>query len=170
MAQQDPFEDFTLSDSAKKKLKNKKLLKKELSEGKSAQEIMGFSNETMARFYEAAIKLFEAKKYSDAANAFLFLVTLNPYNHDFWLGLGMSSQLFGDYEAAVDSYEMAANCQLDNPVPYFYLAKCLFAIHERESALQALELAIEYADEDPQYDELKLQAEQAKKLLLDDHG
>lgn len=164
----DDLSDFKLSKKAKTKLKDKKKLQKELAAGKTAQEIMGFSDEVMAKFYRAAYRLFENRHYSDAANAFLFLVTLNPYQHDYWLGLGMSTQLNGDYELAIDSYEMAAVCRLDSPVPYFYLAKCLFSMHDRESALQALDLAIDYSGDSLQFQELKEQAEAAKKLLLKD--
>jgi type III secretion system low calcium response chaperone LcrH/SycD len=166
---EDELAEFKLSKKAKEKLKNKKLLKKELSEGKTPQEIMGFSDETMAKFYGAAYKLFEHQRYQEAMNAFVFLVTLNSYNADYWLGLGMASQITGDHEMAIDAYEMAAICTLDNPVPYFYLAKCLFAIHDRESALQALSLALEYAGDLPEYTELKMQALAAQKLLLK-HG
>lgn len=162
----DDLSEFRLSEKAKQKLKNKRLLKKELAEGKSAQEIMGFSNETMSKFYRAAYQLFEHKRYPDAANAFLFLATLNPYNHDYWLGFGMSMQLCHDYEAAIDAYELAAIADIASPIPYFYLAKCLFAIHDRESALEALDLAIETADELDEYAELKQQAKKAKEILL----
>src|ERR1700724_2634800 len=105
---QDDLSEFKLSEKAKAKLKNEKLLKKELAEGKSAQEIMGFSEETMAKFYKAAYLLFEHERYQDAANAFLFLATLNPHQHDYWLGLGMSTQMSHNYEAAIDAYELAA--------------------------------------------------------------
>lgn len=162
----DDLSEFRLSEKAKKKLQNKKLLEKELAEGKTAQEIMGFSNETMSKFYKAAYLLFEHKRYHDAANAFLFLATLNPHNHEYWLGLGMSTQLCHDYESAIDAYELAALCDISSPVPYFYLAKCLFAIHDRESALQALDLAIETADEFEEYAEIKQQARTAKEILL----
>jgi type III secretion system low calcium response chaperone LcrH/SycD len=162
----DDLSEFRLSAKAKEKLKNKKLLKKELAKGKTAQEILGFSNEAMAKFYQAAYFLFEHKRYEDAANAFLFLATLNPHNHDFWLGLGMSMQLCHEYETAIDAYELAALSDISSPVPYFYLAKCLFAIHDRESALQALDLAIETADDLDEYADLKKQAIQAKEILL----
>lgn len=165
----DDIGEFKLSKRAKAKLKDKALLKKELAEGKTAQEIMGFSDDTMAKFYKAAYHLFENRHYTDAANAFLFLVTLNPHNHDYWLGLGMATQLYGDYESAIDAYEMAAVTDVESPVPYFYLAKCLFAIHDRESALQALDLALEYADENPDYFDLKQQAQAARKLLIREH-
>lgn len=164
----DELADFKLSKKAKLKLKDKEKLKKELAAGKTAQQIMGFSDEVMAKFYGAAYRLFEARHFIDAGNAFLFLVTLNPYNHEYWLGLGMATQMNGDYESAIDAYEMAAICRLESPVPYFYLAKCLFAIHDRESALQALELAIEYSGEGLEFAALKQQAIAARDLLLND--
>ncbi len=163
---EDELAEFKLSKKAKAKLKNKALLRKEIASGKSAQEIMGFKDETMAKFYQAAYRLFEHKKYTDSANAFFFLITLNPYNHDYWVGLGMSTQLNGDYETAINAYEMAAMCNIESPIPYFYLAKCLFAIHDRESALQALDLALEYTGDSPEYKDLKKQALSAKSLLL----
>lgn len=168
--EQDDLSEFKLSKKVKEKLKNKALLKKELAKGKSAQEILGFSDATMGKFYRAAYTLFEHKRYEDAANAFLFLATLNPHNHEYWLGLGMATQLCRDYESAIDAYELAALTDITSPIPYFYLAKCLFAIHDRESAIQALDLAIETANDIDEYAELKQQAEEARKILLKDKG
>ena len=163
---EDDLSEFKLSKKAKEKLKDKKLLEKELAAGKSAQEIIGFSDATMAKFYHAAYQLFEHQRYQDAADAFFFLATLNPRHHEYWLGLGMATQLCHNYEAAIDAYELAAICDISSPIPYFYLAKCLFAIHDRESALQALDLAIETAGENDDYADLKRQATAAKKILL----
>lgn len=158
--------EFNISPEIRKKIKDKVWLKKELAAGKSAQEILGFSDVTMDKFYSAAYTLFQNKKYTDAANAFLFLVTLNPYHYDYWLGLGAATQWCGDYEAAIDAYEMAAICQIDNPVPYFHLAKCLFAMHDRESALQAIELALEYSEGRENFEDVHRQALAAKALLI----
>lgn len=163
---EDELGEFKISKKVKEKLKDKAFLKKEFAKGKNAQQILEFSDDAMAKFYKAAYKLFENKKYQDAANAFLFLVTLNPYNHDYWLGLGMSTQMQGDFESAIDAYEMAAMYEIENPVPYFYLAKCLFAMHDRESALQALDLALEYSEGKSEYSDLKKQAQKARSLLI----
>lgn len=159
--------DYKISEKVKKKLKNKDKLLKDLASGKTAQEILEFPEQTMAKFYKAAHYLFEHQKFADAANAFLFLVTLNPHNHDYWLGLGMATQRTEDYEGAIDAYEMAAYYDVNNPVPYFYLAKCFFAVHEHENSLHALDLAIEYADEYEEYQDLKKQAIKAKNLLIE---
>ncbi|KAF3362038.1 putative regulatory protein, involved in type III secretion lcrH, sycD [Chlamydiales bacterium STE3] len=162
----DDLNEFKLSKKAKARLKNKPLLKKWLAEGKTAQQILDFSESAMLKFYQAAYHLLEHNRHEDAANAFIFLVTLNPYHHDYWIGLGMASQLRHDYEMAIDAYEMAAVCRVEDPTPYFYLAKCLFAIHDRASALLAFDLAIEYAGENEKFKDLKKQALQAKKILL----
>lgn len=162
----DELDEFKLSKSALAKLRNKDLMKREIAAGKSAQELMEFSDLTMAKFYRAAYRLFEGKKYEDAANAFLFLISLNAYRHEYWLGLGMALQMTADFDSAIDAYEMAAILDLSSPVPYFYLAKCLFAIHDRESALQALDLAIEYAGDVGDFADLKKQASKARKLLI----
>lgn len=159
------FKGFNLTSRAKAKLADTERLKKEIAAGKSAQEILEFSDEAMAKFYGAAYQLFQYKKYPDAANAFLFLVTLNPYNFDYWLGLGMATQMCNEFDAAIDAYEMAAICKVDSPVPYFYLAKCFFAIHDRDNALTSLDLALEYSEENEEYADLRNQALAAKKIL-----
>ncbi len=162
----DGLEEFEISKEIKQKLKDNSFLKNELSKEKCLQEILGFSEETMGKFYKAACSIFEKKLYIESSDAFLFLVTLNPCHYDYWLGLGASTQHRNDYEAAIDAYEMAAICQLDCPVPYLHLAKCLFAMHDRTSALQAIELAIEYSENQDQYDDLHRQARAAKEVLL----
>src|SRR5262245_30398818 len=116
----DELAEFRLSQEVKERLKDKKNLKQELLEGKRAQEILGFSNETMSKFYGAAYELFGQKRNEEAADAFLFLATLNPQNPQYWLGLGMSTQLCHDYELAIDAYEQAALADISSPVPYFY--------------------------------------------------
>jgi type III secretion system low calcium response chaperone LcrH/SycD len=162
----DDLKEYRLSRTVVTKLKNQDLVKQELEKGNTAQEILGFSDETMAKFYLAAYTLFEHKRYEDASNAFLFLASLNLHNYEYWLGLGMATQMCHQYEAAIDAYELAALCDIASPVPYFYLAKCLFAIHDRESALQALELAIETAEDHEEFAQLKEQAIAARDTLL----
>jgi type III secretion system low calcium response chaperone LcrH/SycD len=157
--------EFKISKKAKEKLKNRTLLRRELAAGRSPQEIIGFSDAAMGEFYRSACELLEHGHYMDAANAFLFLATLNAYQHDYWLGLGMATQLYGDFDGAINAYELAAICDVDNPIPYFYLAKCLFSTHDRESAREALEVTITCAGTHPHYQELKKQAIAALKLL-----
>jgi type III secretion system low calcium response chaperone LcrH/SycD len=155
-----------ISQEAKLKIKNKALCKKELSQGKSGQEMAGFSDEAMSTFFHAANTIFKEQRYQEAAEAFLFLAMLDQGRHEYWLGLGMATQMCHQYEAAIDAYEIAALCDITSPVAYFYLGKCLFAVHDRENALRALDLAIENAGEEERFVELKNQAIEAKNILL----
>lgn len=164
----DDLSKSLISDKAKAKFNDQKQILKLLADGKTPQQLVEFSDELMAKMYHVAYLLFEKKRYQDAADAFLFLSTLNSQNHDYWLGLGMATQMCHLYEEAIDAYELAALCDIASPVPYFYLAKCLFAIHDRKNALEALELAIETAGDQEEFAELKNQAEHAKEVLLKD--
>lgn len=157
---------FKLSKRIRDKLKQKEALHESLIEGKSAQEILEFSDETMGKFYQAAHGLLEQNRYEDATNAFIFLVTLNPLHPEYWMGLGAALHFTHDYEAAIDAYEIAAIYDLENPIPYFYLAKCLFAIHDRTAAMQALDLAIEYAKDKQEHSTLRQEAIKAKEILF----
>lgn len=157
--------DFTISQETQKLISNKDWVQKQLLDGKSVQEMLGFSDEVMNQFYTNACQIFENKRYDDASNAFLFLVTINPYHYDYWLGLGAATQHSHDYEAAIDAYEMAAICQLDNPIPYFHLANCLFAMHDRDNALKAIEMVLEYSQENDEFSDLRRKAMAAKGVL-----
>lgn len=157
---------FIIPHAVAEKVRDRAFLHNEMSQGKLGQEILGFSESVMGQFYVAALHIFEEKRYADAVDAFLFLSTLNPEHYDYWLGLGASLQHCNDYEGAVDAYEMAAICQIDCPVPYFHLSKCLFAMHDRASSLQAIDLALEYSEFRDEYADLHRQAKAAKELIL----
>lgn len=139
---------------------------KDLQQDKQYIEQFEISAEMYASLYNKALKLFQKESYNDALHAFCFLAFLNQQNHDVWLGFGMSLQMCKRYEAATIAYELAALYDLENPVSYFYLAKCLFAIHDHQAALEALEIAIEYAKGKDEYTGLLEQACAAKTSLL----
>lgn len=159
-------EEFEIPKRLLKIFKEKEKLLKHFRAGKIPQEIWGYSDDVMEKFYQVSHKLLKNNRFEEAAEAFVFLATLKPKNPQYWLGLGVSLQYCHEYEAAINAYEMAAILEIENPWPYLYLAKCLFAIHDRESALQALDLAIEYAGEKEEYADLKNEALKAKDTLL----
>jgi type III secretion system low calcium response chaperone LcrH/SycD len=159
------MDSFAIAPEALEKIRNKESLLREFQSAPTPGAILGLSSDTLAKFYRSALHLLEERHYAEASKAFLFLVVVNPSNFDCWLGLGMSVQMLGDYEGGIDAYEMAAFLNVENPVSYFYLSKCFFAMHDRENSKQALEMAIEYADENPDYAALKHQAQAALALI-----
>lgn len=148
------------------RLKKRDVVLRNLQAGMCPQEIMEIGEGQMRRLYEVAHQMLKDERVEDAVNAFVFLVTLNPFHGEYWMGLGAALQANHEYEGAIDAYELAAIYNLENPLPYFYMAKCLFAVHDRVSALQACEIAIEYAGDAEEFAALKEDAIKARKTLL----
>ncbi|CCB86962.1 MULTISPECIES: SycD/LcrH family type III secretion system chaperone [Parachlamydia] len=161
----DRMEEFQIPKDVIKKLKNVDLIRQEMSEGKNLKDIIGYTDETMEKFYGAAYRLFQAKEYEKASDAFLFLTTLDPQVHNYWLGLGMSEQLKKEYEGALVAYGMAVMTEMSNPVPHYHSASCYLAVGDDENAKASLLLAIEYAGEQEHFFKIKQQAESALTQL-----
>lgn len=159
----DPLATFRMPADLWKQLHQKGWLQEQMQEGKSLQEIIGFSDETMKQFYEAAYRLYNAGKESEAADAFLFLTTLNSSVEAFWLGLGMAEQCLQHYEEALSAYAMASMIIEDDPLPYYHSAACYQALQENENVRKSLELALQYFG--PEHASLKATAEDALKRL-----
>src|ERR1700733_5711418 len=154
----DHLEEFKIPEEALSRLKDPAYLQKQVAEGKSFQEILGFSFETMNKFYSAAYNLFQKQQYAEASDAFVFLTTLNPRVHTYWLGLGMSEQLNEEFDAALLAYSMAILTDEANPLPHYHSASCYFAIHDKENTIISLEMALQRAGEKVEYATIKLQA------------
>lgn len=159
------MEQFGIPPQILESLKDRESVWKKFKEGKSLNEVLGLSPQATALLYQSARDLFTEHAYAEAAKSFLFLTTIDPGNFDYWIGLGMATQMCGDYEGGIDAYEMAAFLNVENPISYFYLSKCFFAVHDRENAKQALEMAIENAGDSSEYASLKHQAQAALHLL-----
>ena len=142
------LDEFQVTDEAIQRLRDRAAVGRTLSEGESLQKLLGFSDETMEKFYGAARRIFLQRRWEDAINAFTFLTTINPLRHVYWLGLAMSQQESKQYEDAVINYGMAILTQPENPVPHFYMAKCYFALEDQSSAEACLNLASEHAKEE----------------------
>ncbi|HXF29846.1 MAG TPA: SycD/LcrH family type III secretion system chaperone [Chlamydiales bacterium] len=116
-------------------------LRRHLDEGRSLQELIGYSDEFMQQLYNAAHDVFQEGRYQEAADGFLFLTTLNPYVYAYWLGLGMSQQLIEEYEQAIIAYECASKVEPASPIPDYYLAACHLLMNERDLAKISIEQA-----------------------------
>lgn len=159
------LDEFKISPEVVKRLKNHDYLKKALSEGKSLQEILGYDNQTLDKFYIAASHLFEQQQYKDAGEAFFFLTHLNPNVYAFWLGLGMSDHLCNEYRPALISYAMAAALDPENPLPFYHSASCYYALHDSQEALNFVDAALQRSEGKDQFKSLKEQALALKSKL-----
>ncbi len=148
------MEGFEIPKEAFEKLKDPDLVKRQVSEGRTFQEILEYTQEKMDKFYEIARNLFAVEEYEKASDAFIFLTTLNPYMHSYWLGLGMTEQLKGDYQGALLAYSMAILTELDSPLPHYHSASCYIALNDKASAMNSLKAALEFAERDDKHRDL----------------
>jgi len=161
------LDEFGIPEEALKRLSDPDILRRYIDEGKSFQDILGYSNETMEKFYGAAHRLFTKEQYQEAADAFVFLTTLNPYVHNYWLGLGMCEQLNTDHEAALVAYGMAVITDDDNPLPHYHSACCLEAVGDLPNAIASLDLTIDTCGHNEKHQNLKEHALRLKTRLFE---
>jgi len=159
----DDLEEFQIPKEAMDRLKDPEVIQRQVKEGLTFQEILGYENETMEKFYHTAHQLFQKEEFKKSADAFIFLTTLNPYVHHYWLGLGMSEHLNANYQAALLGYAMAILTNVENPVAHYHSGNCYRALNDLASACQSYEMAIRCAEEEPQHENIKARAIKAKE-------
>ncbi|MEC7839555.1 MAG: SycD/LcrH family type III secretion system chaperone [Chlamydiota bacterium] len=161
----DYMEEFKIPEDALEKLLDPRLLTKQFKEGKNFQEILGYSDETMEKFYQVGYNFFQKQNYEKSAEIFTFLTTLNPTVFNYWLGLGMAEQLLEEYHSALLAYAMAAMVDVSHPLPHYHTASCYRSILDDTSAISSLDLCILNATEKEEFEELLELAQKAKSQL-----
>lgn len=161
----DNAEAFKIPQEHFDKLNDPNVLRRYVDEGKTFQEILEFDDAAMERFYQVARGLLDVQRHKDAADAFLFLTTLNPFVSAYWIGLGMCEQLQEEYKQALVAYAMAAISDRHSPVPLYYSAACHHALNDTDQALRSLEMAIEAAGEYDAYADMRERALSSQKIL-----
>jgi type III secretion system low calcium response chaperone LcrH/SycD len=157
---------FFLPEAALERLKDPAIIQRFIDEDQCFQDVVGFEQEVMDEFYRVAHRIFQEGRYYEAADAFVFLTTLNPYVYEYWLGLGMAEQLTEDYPSSLTAYAMAIANDDSNPLPYYHSAHCYYQMDDKEKALASLELAIEQARRDEIYANILAEATASKEKIL----
>lgn len=115
--------------------------------GMTCQQVLGFSDEAILGFYEAAQRLLEKQRYDDAADAFFFLTQMAPAVKAFWIGLGHSERLRGQHESAGVAYMMAIGLDQGDKDSYILAVRTWLDAGNLEKALQVLDVALKYASQ-----------------------
>lgn len=124
------------------------------------------SQEMIEQLYQNALTAYQLGKYQESVSLFIFLTTLKPYEHRFWLGLGIAEQHNKQYESALVAFDMAAWADGTNPISYLYVADCFLSIEGgKELALQALKKAVELCGKGRRFLHIKQEAKHRQALL-----
>ncbi len=161
----DELEEFKIPDEATERLKDPEVIRSQIEEGLTFQEVLGYQEEQMEKFYHVGYQLFQQQEYNKATEAFVFLTTLNPYIYQYWLGLGMSEQMIGNYQGALLAYAMAIMNNVEDPKAHYYSASCYRSLNDKECAINSLLITIRLAKEKEEYANYYDYARQAKEGL-----
>jgi type III secretion system low calcium response chaperone LcrH/SycD len=164
------LEEFHIPKEALEKLKDPDIIRRQVKEGKTFQEILGYTPESMEKFYKVAHNLYQKQDYQRAADSFVFLTTLNPYVHNYWLGLGMSEQLCNNFQGALLAYAMAILTDIENPITHYHSGNCYLALNDVNNAIQSYEMAIRCAADNEAHHNIKERAIRAKEELGEENG
>ncbi len=161
------LEEFMIPKEAFERLKDPDLMRQYVEEGRIFQEILGFADETMDKFYQVAHALFTHHRLKEASDAFLFLTTLNPFVPEYWLGLGMCEQLNEEYRQALVAYGMVVIADRHHAVAHYHSAACHNGMGDLDQAIFSLDKAIHAAGEDENFAEIKKLSVRARERLME---
>lgn len=165
----DNLAPYRLSAEAQAKLRDMETVGKYGVAGHTLRELAGYSDKVMGDFYGAARGLFEQERLTDAVDAFTFLVTIDPFAHCNWLGLGMAEQAQGHYVEALNAYSMAVLCDFQEPAGHYYSGKCFYALNQLRPALASFDLAVVFSMGQVKYETVKQLADEAREFVRKAH-
>ncbi|MBP9841738.1 MAG: hypothetical protein KBC64_04865 [Simkaniaceae bacterium] len=96
----------------------------------NAKEVFGVTEDHLALFYERARDCFERQNYGEASDLCFLLAKLEPQEVTYWVALGMSEQLKGNYKGAATAYSVAMDVSGNDLTPGIYAARCLIDLGE----------------------------------------
>ncbi len=127
-------------------------------QGAPLSTAVNFPQEALEAAYALAYSNYKAKNFVDAEKLFSFLTTMDPMDPRFSLGLAGCFQASGEYEKAIDMYQVSMiGDALNDPSPMYYAAVCYMKLDKKEEAIAALELAKRFSS-DPKYTHINKQA------------
>lgn len=117
------------------------LSEQEIVEGVTLQELAHVDDTSMGVLYQAAKRIFEQKRFDDAADIFSFLMGLNRNTFAFCIGLANAEYQRKAYKEALSLYSYMCKAWPNNPVCYLSASHCHKALNEPDQAIAVLENA-----------------------------
>jgi type III secretion system low calcium response chaperone LcrH/SycD len=111
------------------------------------QDACSISDDSLEDIYEKAYDHYSAGEGAHAAKQFGMLITLDPFQQRFWMGLAASQHLEKQYKKALQAYALAALLDDRDPAPHYHAAQCYLAMGNKNEAIKALDLAEAHASQ-----------------------
>lgn len=98
-------------------------------EGTPIYELLGYSFETLTRFYNALDTLFQQGDNEKVRDGFYFMITISPKTTEYWIALGLAEIKLKKYDKAEEAYLKALDLDPSNPNSYL---GCLHAYEKQD--------------------------------------
>lgn len=121
-------------------------------------------NEDPVDVYTRGYEAWQQEDYPRALLNFIGLVMLQPTNWHVYVALAGALRMIAEYKLAIDFYAYALCLDVQNPEPTYQIAICLYALGCIDEAREALQSAIDMSYFDPNYSQIRANAE---SMLLD---
>lgn len=122
-----------------------------LTQGGTVGEALGITSAECEALYQFGHGFYTQGRYSEAFHVFSSLVTYDHLEARYLMALAASAQMLGRHTDALQHYTMATLLTLDDPAPLIHSAECCLALQQTERAVEALEMARELIEQEPQH-------------------
>lgn len=143
----------------------KQIMEVALKKGIMPKQALQISDDTMEAIYTQAYTLYNQAKYRDASYIFRLLMLLDFTTPKYVLGLAACAHRMQEYTNAANLYFLCAALDPTNPLPHFHATDCYIQLKAIAIAAYSLQLAIEAAGVQPQFESIKKRAELMKEAL-----
>ncbi|MBV8968419.1 MAG: tetratricopeptide repeat protein [Verrucomicrobia bacterium] len=111
----------------------------ESGEAATVQELLGIPDEALLSYGEVARRLFVEGKMAESADAYFYLVRLQPLSPDFLIGYGSAEYRLGNFELAVAAFEAAKTLAPEILESSVFLARSYSAMGQPREAIAQLD-------------------------------
>lgn len=139
--------------AAKDTIVSPEALAQTILNGSSFGSEFGLTERDEAAIYSVGCRHLDKGDEETAEKFFQALCLINHTSAQYWLALGLVQQRRKVYQNAVVSFSMAAQFDVDNPVAPMNAAQCYLALGFISEALDALDVAVEWAEKHPDADQ-----------------
>ncbi|MFI0348282.1 MAG: CDC27 family protein [Chthoniobacterales bacterium] len=137
-----------------------------IKEGKPRYLAYGLNEEDMDSLYKSACNLYLKKDYSEALDLFKRLSTYNQLDPRGAMGMGLCFQKLEQYDTAAAFFLLSAEIEPEAKT-LFCAASCFVALKNYPEAVKALDRIISLFQEISHCNDLREEAEEAKKSLIE---
>ncbi|KAB7897030.1 CesD/SycD/LcrH family type III secretion system chaperone [Rouxiella sp. S1S-2] len=130
--------------------------------GGSLRMISDVADEDLQSLEAYASQLFSSSNFGAARNIYLLLSTLDHWNIEYLLALGLCHQRLKDHGEAISCFTRVATLKIDDPRSAFFTALSLQYMGCEEQSVKALNASIMWCGEQTQYQAIK---DSAKRML-----